>query len=133
MIKQINKKEFDTLVYNTEELNENTKELNFLGDKPVIIDFYAKWCGPCKATTPILEELAKEREDINIYKIDVDEERELSGMFGIRSIPTFLFIPLKSKPQAAMGAMTKENFNQAIKEILFENGIEDAQIIEDNK
>lgn len=133
MLKEINLNEFNTLVYNTEELNENTKELNFLGDKPCIIDFYATWCGPCKAIAPILSEIANEREDINIYKINVDddENRELSAIFGIRSIPTLLFVSNNStKPQMVTGGLSKKQFNEIIEKVLFQNGIEDAKVIE---
>ena len=62
-----------------------------LGDKPAIVDFYATWCGPCKAIAPVLEKLAAEyKGKIVVYKIDTDKEPELSAAFGIRSIPTLL-------------------------------------------
>lgn len=94
-------------------------EWKYLGDKPAIIDFYADWCGPCKTIAPILEELAEEYDgQIYIYKIDVDKEQELAGAFGIRSIPTLLFVPMNEKPQMANGAMPKASFVQAINEVL---------------
>ncbi len=97
----------------------NPSEWKYLGDKPAIVDFYADWCGPCKMVTPILEELAAEYGDsIYIYKINTEEEPELSAAFGIRSIPSLLFIPMNESPQMAMGAMSKADFKRAIEEVL---------------
>jgi thioredoxin len=97
----------------------NPTEWKYLGDKPCIIDFYADWCGPCKAVAPILEELAKEYDgQIYIYKIDTEKEQELAGAFGIRSIPSILFCPMNEQPQMAQGALPKETFRKAIDEVL---------------
>src|ERR1035437_67489 len=97
----------------------NPTEWKYLGDKPCIIDFYASWCGPCKTIAPILEDLAKEYDgQIYIYKINTEEEQELAAAFGIRSIPTILFCPMVGAPQMAQGAMPKETFKEAIKEVL---------------
>ena len=97
----------------------NPSEWKYLSDKPAIVDFYADWCGPCKMVAPILEELAAEYGDsIYIYKINTEEEPELSAAFGIRSIPSLLFIPMNESPQMAMGAMSKADFNRAIAEVL---------------
>ncbi len=98
---------------------EQNKEWKFEGDKPCIIDFYADWCGPCKMVAPILEELAREYEGkLNIYKIDTEAEQELAAMFGIRSIPSLLFVPKDGDPQMALGALPKHTFEQAIKDVL---------------
>ncbi|MEI8205224.1 MAG: thioredoxin [Bacteroidota bacterium] len=112
----ITKAEFIAKVANYEK---NPTEWKYLGDKPCIIDFYASWCGPCKTIAPILEDLAKEYEgQIYIYKVNTEEEQELAGAFGIRSIPSLLFCPMNGAPQMAQGAMPKESFKQAITEVL---------------
>ncbi len=98
---------------------ETNKEWKFEGNKPCIIDFYANWCGPCKMVAPILEELAEEYDGkLDIYKVDTEAERELSAIFGIQSIPSLLFVPADGQPQMAMGALPKETFKQAFKDVL---------------
>jgi thioredoxin len=93
----------------------------YLGDKPCIIDFYADWCGPCKIIAPFLEELAAEYSGkIYIYKINVDEARELSEMFNIQSIPTLLFIPMNEDPQVTQGVLPKNELKKLIDEILLQ-------------
>ena len=98
---------------------ESPEKWVYLGDKPAIIDFYADWCGPCKMIAPILEELAEEYEgQIYIYKVDTEAEQQLAGEFGIRSIPSLLFVPMDEEPQMAQGALPKDAFKQAIEEVL---------------
>jgi thioredoxin 1 len=98
---------------------ETNKTWKYEGTKPAIIDFYADWCGPCKMIAPILEELKDEYGDkLEIYKIDTEEEQELSAMFGVRSIPSLLFVPVDEQPQMATGALPKETFRQAIGDVL---------------
>ncbi|MFI3323050.1 MAG: thioredoxin [Rikenellaceae bacterium] len=97
----------------------NPQEWKYLGDKPALIDFYASWCGPCKMVAPILEELAQEYGDeIVIYKIDTEAEQELSAIFGIRSIPSLLFVPMEGQPQMSQGAMGKADLIKAIDTVL---------------
>ncbi len=98
---------------------ETNKDWKYEGSTPAIIDFYADWCGPCKIVAPILEELQDEYGDkLVIYKVNTEEQRELSAIFGIQSIPSLLFIPQEGQPQMAMGALPKETFKQAISEVL---------------
>ena len=97
----------------------NPNEWKYLGDKPALIDFYADWCGPCKAIAPTLEELAAEYGDeIYVYKIDTEKERELAMAFGIRSIPTLLFVPMNESPQIAQGALPKQQLKEGIEKVL---------------
>ncbi|NQV15584.1 thioredoxin, partial [bacterium] len=94
-------------------------EWNYKGDIPCVIDFWAEWCGPCKMVAPVLEELSNEYDGkIKVYKVDTESEQELSGIFGIRSIPSMLFVPIGEKPQMAAGALPKESFVQAFQEVL---------------
>jgi len=98
---------------------KNPDKWVYLGDKPAIIDFYADWCGPCKMVAPILEELAEEYDgQIYIYKVDTEAEQQLAAEFGIRSIPSLLFVPMNEAPQMAQGALPKDAFKQAIEEVL---------------
>ncbi len=98
---------------------EHNKEWNYQGEKPCLIDFYADWCQPCKMIAPVLEELADEYEGkLDIYKIDTESEKELAGIFGIQSIPSLLFVPKEGMPQMAQGALPKETFEKAFKEVL---------------
>ena len=98
---------------------ENNQEWRFEGKLPAVVDFYADWCGPCKMVAPVLEDLAVEyKGKVDIFKVDTEAERELSGMFGIQSIPSILFIPLEGQPAMAKGAMPKESFRQAFSDVL---------------
>jgi len=97
-----------------------SKEWDFKGKIPAIIDFYADWCGPCKMVAPILEELSNEYEGkINIYKVDTEVEQELAAVFQIRSIPSMLFIPVGKQPMMQAGALPKGALKEVIeKELL---------------
>lgn len=98
---------------------ENSEEWNYIGDKPAIIDFWAAWCGPCRQVSPILEELADEYGDeIYVYKVNVDEQKSIARAFGIQSLPTILFVPLKDTPQAVLGSAPKSKLKGAVDSIL---------------
>jgi thioredoxin len=115
MTELLTKETFQSKVFNFEK----NKDWKFEGDKPCIIDFYADWCGPCKTLAPILEELSNEYGGkINIYKVDTEKEQELSGMFGIRSIPSILFVPMDDQPQMAAGALPKAQLEKVIADVL---------------
>lgn len=109
---QITKADFLEKIMNYEE---NPEVWKFKGDKPCIVDFYADWCAPCRITSPILEELAAEYAgEINIYKVDTDDERELAAVFGIQSIPSFLFCPVEGKPMMTSGIAQSEEETKAM-------------------
>ena len=115
MVEHLTKEAFLNKVFNYEK----NKEWKFEGEKPCIIDFYADWCGPCKMVAPVLEELAKDFDGkINVFKVNTEEEQELASAFGIRSIPSFLFVPSDGQPQMAMGALPRETFVKAFKDVL---------------
>ena len=92
-VMQITKENFDAVV---------------AGDKPVLLDFWAPWCGPCRMVAPIVEEIAQEREDILVGKVNVDEEMELAVKFGIISIPTLVVMKNGEIANKAVGYMPKE-------------------------
>ena len=111
----LTKESFKQKVFNYEA----GQDWKFEGELPCIIDFYADWCGPCRAVAPVLEQLQTEYSGkIQIYKIDTEAERELAGMFGIQSIPSLLFVPKEGQPQMAQGALPKETFKKAIADVL---------------
>jgi thioredoxin 1 len=115
MIEHLTKETFLNKVFNYEK----NKEWKFEGEKPCIIDFYADWCTPCKMVAPVLEDLAKDFDGkLDVFKIDTEAEQELASVFGIRSIPSFLFVPATGQPQMAMGALPKETFVKAFKDVL---------------
>lgn len=113
-VKELTEKEFNTTVYDMTKKNSE-----YLGTKPAIIDFTAKWCGPCQRIAPILDELAKEYgESIVIYKVDIDKNPELAKAFGISSIPAIMYIPTKGKPSMTVGSRDKARFQSEINTIL---------------
>ncbi|MBT4869545.1 MAG: thioredoxin [Polaribacter sp.] len=115
MTENLTKETFLKKVFNF-EVNKTWK---FEGNKPVLIDFYADWCGPCKMLAPILETLSEEYKGaIDIYKIDTEAEQELAAAFGIRSIPSMLFCPMEGQPEMANGALPKAELERIIADVL---------------
>jgi thioredoxin len=115
MTENLTKETFLEKVFNFEKY----KEWTFEGKRPALIDFYADWCGPCKALAPVLEKLSEEYEGkIDIYKIDTEAEQELAAAFGIRSIPSMLFCPAEGEPQMANGALPKPELERIIADVL---------------
>ena len=115
MTEKMTKETFLEKVFNFEK---NTA-WKYEGDVPCFIDFYADWCGPCKAIAPVLEILSDEYEGkIKIYKVDTEVEQELSAAFAIRSIPSMLFCPMDGEPQMAQGALPKQELERIIKDVL---------------
>jgi thioredoxin 1 len=118
-VTRINTEMFKKLVW---DFQKNPAEFVFNGDQPVVIDFYADWCRPCKMVAPIMEELAKEyKGKVRIYKVNTDEEGELSRLFNIRSIPAILYVPKTGKPQMSVGLSGKDTYVKTIQDLLLAN------------
>jgi thioredoxin len=104
------------------DYDASPQEWKYKGKLPAVIDFYADWCGPCKRVAPIMEKLAKEYDGkIIIYKVNTDQNRELSGVFGIKSIPSILFIPKEGQPAMQPGAMTEDQYKKIFEEYVLGN------------
>ncbi|MGA9115331.1 MAG: thioredoxin [Bacteroidota bacterium] len=115
MAEHLTKDEFLKKVFNYEV----HKEWKFEGDLPCVVDFWAPWCGPCRMVGPVIDELSREYEGkVRFYKVNTDEEQELAGAFGIRSIPSLLFVPTSGPPKMAAGALAKQALKQAVEEEL---------------
>jgi thioredoxin 1 len=113
MVKQLNEEIFKSNIFDFEK-NESWI---FKGDKPSVIDFYADWCQPCKKLGPIIDEVSEEYSDIDFYKVDTQNEEVLSQLFGIRSIPSILFIPIEGQPSMIQGLISKDMFKEHFKEL----------------
>lgn len=110
---------YEEFVKRVTDVSDDRSDWNYLGDKPAIVDFYADWCPPCRKIAPILDELAEEYDgQIYIYKVNVDKEPKLSEAFGIKNLPTLLYIPMGEKPQTVKGALPKASFKEAIDKVL---------------
>ena len=116
MTEDLNKEKFFEKVFNYEK----NKEWKFEGELPCVIDFWAPWCGPCRMVAPVMEKLSEEyKGKVNFYKVNTDEEQELGAAFGIRSIPSILFVPKEGQPKMSVGALPKPSLKEAIdKELL---------------
>ena len=93
----------------------NFEEEVLKSDKPVLVDFWATWCGPCKMLGPIVEEIANENDDIKVGKVNVDEEMELAKQFGIMSIPTLLVFKNGELVNQSVGLQGKESILNLLK------------------
>ena len=115
MVKELTKDLFSELIFDF----ENNKEWAFKGERPSLVKFGATWCAPCKYIAPILDKLSDEYDGrVDIYDVDVDNENELSAMFGVRSIPTLLFIPMDSDPSLLSGSLSKDKLVELFSEVL---------------
>lgn len=113
---RMNTEMFKKLVW---DFQKSPADFVFNGDQPCVIDFYADWCRPCKMVAPIMEELAKQyKGKVVFYKVNTDQERELSQTFNIRSIPAILYVPKNGKPQMSVGLSGKETYIKTIQDLL---------------
>ena len=113
---EINKEDFLTKVADYEKSPEKWVSL---AEKPIIVDFYANWCKPCKMISPILDKMAEKYADkIIVYKVNVDKEKVLANEIGIKSIPTLIFVPKDGEPQIMVGAKSEEELDKFIQEVL---------------
>jgi thioredoxin len=113
---EINKEDFLTKVA---DYKKSPEKWVSLAEKPIIVDFYANWCKPCKMISPYLDNLAKKYEGkIIIYKVNVDKEKELAKEIGINSIPTLIFVPKSGEPQIVVGGKSEEELDNIIQEVL---------------
>lgn len=115
MVEHLTFDTFKTKIFDFEKHND----WQYNGPRPALVDFYASWCGPCKTLAPVLEELKEEYDGkVDIYKVDTEKEQELAQIFGVRSIPTLLFVPMEGKPQVAHGALPRAELERAFREVL---------------
>ena len=130
MAKNITTDFFSKNVYDFKNIDESG-ELKFLGKNPVVVDFYATWCGPCRVLEPIMDELNEEYDNVDFYKINTEDEIELAGAFGVRSLPTLLFIPMEGKPMISPGAPPKQMLKEMIDEKLLGKEIKKDKKLDD--
>ena len=110
---------YDTFREKVWDFEANPQEWVYKGEVPCVIDFYADWCKPCKLVEPIMKELSEEYDGkVKIYKIDTDREKKLAGVFGIRSIPSIMFVPMNGDPSMQAGALPKSEYVRIINEIV---------------
>jgi len=112
----LTKETFKQKVWNYEA---SPNEIKYLGDKPCVIDFYADWCGWCRKIAPFMIELCNTYDgEVYFYKVNTDQQKELQTLFQIKGLPTVLLFPMKGQPTAIRGAVSKEQYDQNIKQVL---------------
>jgi thioredoxin 1 len=114
-VQQLTTENFKKLVYNYDE----NKDWKYLGTTPAIIDFYADWCPPCRALSPIVEGIAREYQGkLVVYRVNTDQEKELVRSLGIANLPTLLYIPVNGKPQVTLGMIPRDKIIKTINSVL---------------
>jgi thioredoxin len=112
----LTKETFKKKVWNYEA---SPNEVKYLGDKPCVIDFYADWCGWCKKIAPFMNELCNTYDgEVYFYKVNADQNKDLQALFQIKGLPTVLLFPMKGQPTAIRGAVSKEQYDESIKQVL---------------
>ena len=115
-VKHLTYNEFLKKVWDFEK-DPNT--FTYKGKLPAIVDFYADWCGPCRRVAPIMEKLAEEYDGkLLVYKVNTDQEKNLSAAFNVKSIPMVLFIPVEGQPMMQVGALPEEGYRKVVEEQL---------------
>ena len=118
MATNITTKSFNEKVYNLDDI-KSVDDLKLIGDRPVVIDFYAPWCGPCKMLEPTFDELSEKYEGlVDFYKVNIDDELDLAVSFGVRSVPMVLYIPTEGKPTLEAGAPSKDQMKYLVDGLL---------------
>ena len=130
MAKDITTKYFNENVYDLKKVDESG-ELKFLGKNPVVVNFHASWCGPCRVLGPIIDELNEEYDNVDFYKVDTEAEMELAASFGVMSLPTLLFIPKEGKPMMSPGAPSKQMLKEMIDEKLLGKEVKKDKKLDD--
>ena len=98
-----------------EHINENQfKSVVLESEKPVLVDFFETWCGPCRQMSPILEQVSEERSDVKIVKVDVDENQNLAAEYGVMSIPTLIYFKGGKAVSQAVGARSKASLEMML-------------------
>ena len=111
--------DYQGFVKNIWDFENNPDSFVFKGKTAAIVDFYADWCGPCRMVAPIMEKLAKEFDGrLTVYKVNVDEAKDLAAVFQVRSIPTVLFIPKEGQPMMQVGALKEADYRKVVEEQL---------------
>ena len=115
-VKHLTYKSFTKEVWDFEK-DPNT--FDYKGKLPAVVDFYADWCGPCRRVAPIMEKMAEEYDGkLLVYKVNVDQEKQLASVFQVKSIPMVLFIPMEGMPMMQVGAMQEQEYKKIVEEQL---------------
>lgn len=116
-VKDIDQTQFKVAVG---DYSQGLSAFKSVNKKPVVVDLYATWCGPCKRLSPILDELAAEYKGaVDFYKIDIDKNPQITSAFGVQSIPMIIFIPVNGKPEVMVGLAPKSEIEQKMKTTFF--------------
>jgi len=112
---------YNEFLHKVWDFEDDPNTFSYRGKLPAVVDFCADWCGPCRRVAPIMEKIAEEYEgQLVVYKVNIDQERDLANAFQVKSIPTMLFIPVKGQPLMQVGAMQESDYRRIIEEKLLQ-------------